>query len=323
MALEFELLIQNGNKAFQPIVEDGITLSIERKNTPAKLEFTVVKDSTIAFHEGAAVSFKVDGVKMFYGYVFKKSRDKNQRITVTCYDQLRYLKNKDTYVYKNKTADELVQMIAADFKLKVGTLAKTGYKIASRVEDNSTLFDIIQNALDITLENTGKMYVLYDDFGALRLSNVEDLAVGLLVDEDTAENFEYASSIDGETYNRIKLIRENDETEKREVFVVEDASNINNWGVLQYFDTLSDDEENGQAKAASLLKLYNKRTRTLTLQGVLGHKSVRGGSYLMVKLYIGDETLNSVMMVEKVTHKFTNDLHTMELSMTGKGFTAE
>ena len=321
MTVKFELLIQNGNKAFQPIVEDGITLTLERKNTPAKLEFTVVKDSGIAFHEGAAVSFKVDDMKVFYGYVFAKSRDKKQRIKVTCYDQLRYLKNKDTYIYTNKTASELVQMIAYDFKLNLGAITNTGHKIASRVEDNATLFDIIQNAIDITFENTGAMYVLYDDFGALSLSSVDDLMVGVLIDEDTAENFEYGSSIDGETYNRIKLVREDSETEKREVFVVEDAANINNWGILQYFEKLSDEDENGYAKANSLLKLHNQKTRTLTLQNVLGNVKVRGGSSLMVKLNIGDETVNGVMMVEKVTHTFQNDIHTMNLSMSGKGFT--
>ena len=321
MNMNYELLIQNGNKAFQPIVEDGISLSLERKGTPAKLEFTVVKDADIAFREGAAVSFKVDGVNVFYGYVFAKSRDKKQRIKVTCYDQLRYLKNKDTYTYTNKTASELVQMIAYDFNLNVGAITNTGFKIASRVEDNATLFDIIQNALDITFDNTGVMYVLHDDFGALKLSSVDDLMVGVLIDEETAENFEYGSSIDGETYNRIKLVREDDKTKKREVFVVEDAANINNWGVLQYFEKLSDDEENGYAKANSLLKIHNQRTRTLTLQNVLGNTSVRGGSSLMVNLNIGDEVVNGLMMVEKVTHTFKNDLHTMNLSMTGKGFT--
>lgn len=322
IAMNYELLIQNGGKAFQPIIEDGISLTRQRAGSPAKLEFTVVKDSLIAFNEGAAVSFKVDGKKVFFGYVFAKSRDKKQRIKVTCYDQLRYFKNKDTYTYTNKTASELLLMVANDFKLKTGSIADSGFKIASRVEDNSTLFDIVQNAIDETLNNTGKMFVLYDDFGALTLTAAENLAVGILVDDETAQDFEYTSSIDGETYNRIKLVRENEKTKKREVFIVEDAGTMGKWGILQYFDTV-DEKENGQSKAASLLNLHNKRTRTLTIKGVLGNVDVRGGSYLMVKLYIGDETINDVMMVEAVTHTFTNDIHMMDLTLTGKGFTSE
>ena len=64
-------------------------------------------------------------------------------------------------------------------------------------------------------------------------------------------------------------------------------------------------------------------TQTFKIKGVLGNVAVRGGSYLMVKLYIGDETLNDVMMVESVTHTFTNDIHTMDLTLTGRGFTSE
>ena len=33
------------------------------------------------------------------------------------------------------------------------------------MEDNQTLFDIIQTALDETLKATSQMYVLYDDVG--------------------------------------------------------------------------------------------------------------------------------------------------------------
>ena len=48
----FELLIQNGSKIYYPIVEDKVKLTWERKGTPGKLEFTVVKDGIINFQEG-------------------------------------------------------------------------------------------------------------------------------------------------------------------------------------------------------------------------------------------------------------------------------
>lgn len=39
------------------------------------------------------------------------------------YDQLRYLKNKETIVYKKKTAGELIKILAKRFNLQYGTLA--------------------------------------------------------------------------------------------------------------------------------------------------------------------------------------------------------
>ena len=256
--MDVELLIADpsGEKAYLPITEEGIEWSTERRSTPGKLTFKIVKDSIINFQEGAAVRLKVDGKPVFFGFVFSKKRDKNQIITVTAYDQLRYLNNKDTYVYENKTASEFIRMVAADFSLNVGTLEDTGFKIASRVEDNTSLFDMIENALDLTLQNTKEMFVLYDDFGKLTLKNLGSMYVGepgayLMIDEETGENFEYTSSIDSDTYNKIKLTYDNESTGKREVYIAQDGSHINEWGVLQYFDTLSKGE-NGQAKADAL-----------------------------------------------------------------------
>ena len=48
-------------------------------------------------------------------------------------------------------------MLAKDFALNVGTLEDTGYVIASRVEEDSSLFEMIENALDLTLTNTGEI----------------------------------------------------------------------------------------------------------------------------------------------------------------------
>lgn len=319
--MSYELLIQHGSTVYFPVVTGEIQWQTKRKGTPGSLTFKVVKDSVLNFQEGDAVRLKVDGKNVFYGFVFQKKRDKQQIITVTAYDQLRYLKNKDTYVYSNKTASEVVQMLATDFNLQCGTLEDTKFKIASRVEDNQTLFDIIQNALDLTLQNKNELYVLYDDFGKLTLKNVGNMKVGILIDEETGENFDYTSSVDGDTYNKIKLIYENEESGKREIYIAQDSSHINSWGVLQYFETI-DEKTNGKAKADALLKLYNQKTRNLTVKGCFGDTRVRAGSLVAVSLNLGDIVANSFLMVDQAKHTFSESLHTMDLTLIGGEFIA-
>lgn len=317
----YELLIQHGSKVYQPIITGEIQWQTERKGKAGSLTFKVVKDSTINFTEGDAVRLKADGKNVFYGFVFQKKRDKEGIITVTAYDQLRYLKNKDTYVYSNKTASEVVQMLAKDFNLQCGTLEDTKFKIESRVEDNQTLFDIIQNALDLTLQNKKEMYVLYDDFGKLTLKNIGNMKVGILIDEDTGENFDYSSSIDGETYNKIKLVYENEESGKREIYIAQDSSHINQWGVLQYFETI-DEKTNGKSKADALLSLYNQKTRKLTIKGAFGDVRVKAGTLVAVSLNLGDIVANSFLLVEQAKHSFSESFYTMDLTLRGGEFIA-
>ena len=319
-----ELLIQHGNKVFIPVVQEGITWSTERKGCPGELQFKVVKDDIvgdIGFQEGDAVRLKVNGENVFYGFIFKKKRDKQQIITVTAYDQLRYLKNKDTYVYENKTAGELIQMIAADFQMQTGFIEDTGFKIASRVEENTSLFDMIQNALDLTLQNQSYMYVMYDDFGKITLKGLDNMRLDLLIDEETGENFDYTSSIDDKTYNRIKLTYDNEETGTREVYISQDSNNMNTWGVLQYFNTLQEGE-NGKTKADALLSLYNKKTRNLSIKNAFGDTRVRAGSMVVVMIDLGDIKIKNLMLVEKCKHEFKESQHFMNLTLRGGEFVA-
>ena len=176
-------------------MEEGIEWTTERNNNTGKLTFKVLKYDVLDFSEGSAVRMKENGDEVFFGFVFKQQRAKEQIITVTAYDQLRYLKNKDTIVYENKTADQFLRMIAADYALNIGVLENTNYIIESRVEENTSLFEMIQNALDLTLQNTGEMFVLYDDFGKLTLKHLSSMVVGtpgayLMVDEETWATFE-------------------------------------------------------------------------------------------------------------------------------------
>ena len=317
--MNVELLIQHNSKLYQPIVEEGIQWTTERAGSPSTLKFTVIKDDVIAFQEGDPVRLKVDGKNVFYGFIFTKKRNKDHHIEVTVYDQLRYLKNKDTYVYENKTASQVIKMIANDFGLNLGTIESTKYKIASRVEDNQSLFDIIQNALDLELQNKKEMFCLFDDFGKLTLKNISSMKLDLLIDEDTAEDFDYTSTIDEQTYNKIKLTYDNEETGEREVYIAKSSANINSWGLLQYYEKLQKGE-NGKAKADALLQLYNKKTRNLKVNDCFGDVRCRAGTMVPVQLYLGDMSVSSYLLVEKATHTFSNNQHLMSLNLRGGEF---
>ena len=148
----------------------------------------------------------------------------------------------------------MVKSIANDYQLNVGVLENTEYVIAKKAESNQSLFDIILNALDETIRNKKEMYVLYDDFGKLCLKNLERMKVGLIIDEETGENYDYESSIDSDTYNQIKLTYDNSDTGKREVYMAKDSSNIEKWGVLQYFDTI-DEKTNRSSESKGIIRI--------------------------------------------------------------------
>lgn len=313
--------IVNNNVIYEPAVEDGIQWTTERKGSPGKLTFKVINDDLLNITEGNSVSLIVDDTCVFYGYIFSKSRDKNRIISVTAYDQLRYFKNKDTYMYTNKKASDVLKMIAEDFNLKCGSVEDTGYVIAKKLESNQTLFDIVQSALDATLMNTKKLYVLYDDCGRLTLKNIASMKLGLIIDEETGQNFDYKSSIDSQTYDQVKLTFDNEKTGKRDVYMAKDSSNINNWGILQFYDTLQDGE-NGAYKAEQLLSYYNKKTRTLSIKDAFGDVRVRAGVSPLIRLKLGDIEVNNYMVCEKVTHTFKDNQHTMSLDVIGGEFIA-
>lgn len=317
--MKIDLIIGNSSTFYYPAVEDGVTLEWDRKGSPGKLRFCVVRDEVLKVEEGDAVKLAVDGTELFYGFVFTKSSSGRSRqlLDVTAYDQLRYFKNKDTYVYTNKTAGEVIRMIADDFRLHVGTIADTHYVIPSRTEDNVSLFDIVQSALDETLKAETKLYVLYDDVGAITLRDAESMKLNLVVNAGTAGDYAYTSSIDTQTYNQIKVVCENGD--KRRIFIAKDGSNINRWGLLQYTDTV-ESAASGAKKADALLGLYNQKTRNLSVSDALGDLRVRAGSSVVVQLSFDDISVQGYMLVEKVTHRFKDGQHLMDLKLRGGTF---
>lgn len=314
-----QILITIKKKHIEFPTLDGINLVYDRKGSPGKLTFKVLYSEKYQIEEGNPVLLSVDKKSIFFGFVFTREMDKERTISITAYDQLRYLKNRDFINYTKKTTGQLIEIIAKNYHLQVGTLADTKCPI-SRVENDVTLLDMIQNSLDETLMETGEVYTLYDEVGKITLKHIKDMKENnCFLCEETAENFSYKSSIDSDVYNQIKLGYENKETGKMESLEGLDVENVNKWGVLQYFEKV-DNKKIRELKIKALLKYYNRRAQTLSVNGVFGNVNIKGGSLIPVVLNLGDIKVSNYMLVEKVTHKFNAGNYKMDLILSGGDF---
>lgn len=298
-----------------------MTITTYMEDNPGKLEFTVIASPPLEFWEGATVSVILDGYNMFKGFVFKKSRDSDvKKIKVTCYDQLRYLKNKDSRVFENVTSNQIFEQLCKDFVLKYKTVDASSHICAPRSEDATSLYDMIKNALNDTLANTQEWYFIRDNFGTLEHLNIKScVRPEVLGDKSFVTNFDYETSIDDQVYNQIKLYRDNQTTSKRDVFIVNDTvnggENIKRWGILQLYEKVDESYNVAQieARALKMLKFYNSTRRSLTLH-CLGIKEFFAGCIFKCQIEdLGDLSMDSYLLVTECTHKISNEFHTMDI----------
>ena len=298
-----------------------VTYTTNRTGSPGTLKFTV-NAAGISFVEGDTVRFSVDGQVVFLGWVFTKSRDRYAVIDVTCYDQLRYLKASASYCFVGRTAGDIIREIAQDFQLTVGALDDTGYAIPTLVKEDKSCLDIISAAIQDTLLATGKLYTFFDDAGSLSLREAGTMvAQGVVGEGSLLLDYTYKTDIDEHTYNSVKLVRPNEATGRADVFQVVDSGNIARWGLLQLYQTVDEALNSAQtaAKAKSMLSYYNRRWRTLKVSA-LGLNGVRAGQMLMMDVpNLGDIHLFGLVLLEKVTHTYEHDTHTMDFEVRELG----
>ena len=315
--MTYELLIATHAGPIYNVANNvqSVTYTTNRTGEPGKLEFTLNKAGGISFFEGDVVRFSVDGTLVFYGWIFTKSKDRWDVIEVTCYDRVRYLKASASYAFYGQTAGEIIRKIAADFQLDVSGIEDTGYKIPSLIEEEQTCLDIIEEAVQQTLLNTGKIYVFFDDGKGLSLKEAGNMIDKTVIgDKSLLTDYTYKTDIDEQTYNSVKLARPNEETGRADVFVAQDSNTIAQWGLLQLYQTVDGDVNDAQviAQAQATLKYYNQRMRTLSVTS-LGVAGLRAAQMVLMKVEgLGDINLDQFVLLEKVTHTFENGSHTMD-----------
>lgn len=312
-----EILLDNKDGNVWDISElvSSVSWKTVRIGRPGSLDVTLVKHKDLKIEPGAVIRVKSDNTNVFYGYVFTIEQSQDDDIRLIAYDQIRYLLSSDTYVFANVTANDVIRRIAQDLELRIGTMENTGYRIPTLVEDNQKLLDIICKALDLTLIATGQIYVFYDDFGLLTLRNARNMVVDIVIgDESLAYGYSHKRSIDDDTYNRIKLVKDNKDTGKREVYIAQDSANIAKWGRLQYFQKVDEKLNSAQIKEMldQLIQLKNREKRTFRIDA-LGDLRIRAGCY--VPIAIEELGINQYFLVDECTHKWDGSIHTMSLDL--------
>lgn len=312
-----ELLVQN--KADGRIYEiseivSAISFSDSLNNGCSKLEFTYLHSGTV-FTNGSIVRFRYNGANIFYGYIFSYESGADNEVGAVAYDQLRYLKAKDSFGIKNISIGELTRIIAGALKLRVGKLDETGYILPSKVIDNQTYLDTIYDGISSTLLDTGRKYAFYDSFGSLMLTDLKSMRLPLVLgDESLAYGYKYGQSIDENTYNRIIIRKKAGESGQTTRIIEEDGGSFGKYGILQYYESAEDSANEGQLreKAKALLWLLNRETRSLSLEA-LGDTRVRAGNSILAS--ISGLDVPQYLIVSDCKHTFGANNHTMSLEL--------
>lgn len=309
-----ELLIANasGDTWDATSVAQEVTWVTNRTGSPGTLRFTLAATGEMEIQEGATVRFSVDGERQFFGWVFTVSRDRWGVTQVTCYDRLRYLKAAASYAFYAQEAGDIISQIAEDLQLTTGALASTGYPIPSLIEQEQTCLDIIGDAVEQTLLNTGVLYVFYDDGDGLALQEAASMISNVVIgDQSMLTEYTYKRDIDEQTYNSVKLARPNEATGRTDVFIAQDSGTIQRWGLLQLYQTVDGAVNDAQvnAQAAATLEYYNRPMRTLRISS-LGVPGLRAGQMILVR--IAELGIEQYVLLEKVTHTYKEGTYTME-----------
>ena len=270
----------------------------DRAGKPAQMKLTIPKEQPRS-EIGEPVRMEDGGESRFEGYVFSVEEGPTHR-EILAYDQKRYLMYRDTILIQGKTADQIVTMLAGDMGLTLGRVASTGVSMDLAIVDKK-LIDIIEQALVITEEKSGRRFVLCDQGGKLCLVEEGDLRSGILLREESAlMDYRAGESIDGDTYNVVKLAQKNRKKGVRTVCVVEDGASAARWGRLQYYGRMDEKMSEGEirAQAAAILAQKNRAMHSLTLRS-LGDTRCFAGAEIDWEL---DEQRDAGIIVHAVHH---------------------
>lgn len=268
--------------------------------------------SGIDVADGNQCVFLVDGKERFRGILMNQNQGDNKQLKFKAYDNGIYLaNNKDTFVYKNKTADQVFSDVCSRFGIPTGEVAKCSYKIPEFTKSKTTGQDAVLDALSLDYKATGTRHFISSDKGKLSLLQRKDQVISFVVDGDAnLYGYSYTKSIEP-IKTRVKMI-------SKEGTTLAEKSNSSLEQKIGIFQEIQQPDESltkAQVKdlVGSVLDTLDDPEETLTLN-ILGDPDVISGKAILVKIPHLD--ISRAYYVDSDDHTFEDNMHTMSLTLT-------
>lgn len=257
--------------------------------------------------------FNDDGILLFKGFVFFNERTGNLgTVDVTAYDHLIYtIKNRGVYNFKNKTAEDITNILCNDFQVPKGYIANTGIK-QTILANNKRIYDIFMQAYTGASKQNGKKYMATIKEGKLNIIEIGSVMSSfMLSDESNIIDSSYTESIE-RMVNRVRIY----DGKGNSIGLVENADLIKKYGILQDVYTKEKDKQ-AKTVAKSMLEDVQKIVKITALGNV---ECVTGNGIQLKDAATG---LTGVFYIDSDTHTWSNGQHIMKLNLNFKNIMDE
>lgn len=249
--------------------------------------------------------------EVFQGLIMRVSQDSGNTFDITAYDLGVYLaNNKDTFVYEDTTATSVFSDVCGRFGIPTGSVAGTGHVIHELAKPKTTGWDAIGEALTQTYEATGQRFIPVAREGKMHLLERRAEIKQYLL-EPVHNMSGYARDVSIENIRtRIKAFDKEDNVVGEAV----DGALEAKIGRFQDIETADDEMTSGEiaSMVQASLNEVNKPERTMSVE-CLGVPDVYTGIGVYVRIPALD--VSASYYVESDTHKFANNIYTMNLDL--------
>lgn len=294
-----------------------LTFSGRKGAAPRSIDMTIadvesLANANINCGEGQTCYLYLDGNEFFRGLLMTDGRNSKNTIPIKAYDDcVRLCNNKDSFSYKDKTAEYIFKDCVKKLGLLLGGSVGTGHKISELIKKGTTYWDVIQDALSQTYKSTGVRYYVYAQKGKIYLKKrTVSKTMPVLSQATNIESYDFNRSI-YDTRTRLQLTTSKG-TKKGSTVISSLEKKI---GKFQDVETVDEDIKNSEIKQRINVFKWEKGIVKKTLKvTATGDISCVSGACVYVE--IPEIGAKRMMYIDEDSHTFQNGKHTMTLTLS-------